>query len=194
MRKNIAKILLVSFGTLASDWALAQGNGQAARPGAAAPGTPAAVAVRGGAAPALPPGVTELKFGEFFKMPIGARGLEASQKLLALAGQRVRIVGYMARQETPTPGFFMLAPLPVALGDQDEILSDDLPASTIFVHLGRGAQSAAPPRVPYYAGLLRLTGTLRLGPSDESDGHVSTVRLVLDPDLAQAMTPGPAGN
>ena len=133
------------------------------------------------------PGVTDLKFREFFKMPIGARGLEASAKLVALAGQRVRILGYMARQALPGAGTFILAPLPVALGDEDESLSDDLPASSVFVHFNPGVD------VAHFSGLLRLTGTLSLGPFDEADGHVSTVRLELDPGVAQALAPSSTG-
>src|SRR5689334_5693118 len=39
--------------------------------------------------PPLPAGVTELKFGEFFVRPVGPRGLELTDKLLGLDGQRV---------------------------------------------------------------------------------------------------------
>ena len=127
--------------------------------------------------------ITDLKFREFFKMPIGPRGLEPSAKLIALAGQRVRLLGYMARQAVPDAGTFILAPMPVALGDEDESLSDDLPASSVFVHFSPSFD------VAYVPGLLRLTGTLRLGSFEENDGHVSTVRLELDPDLAQAVVP-----
>lgn len=147
---------------------------------------PLAIAVQG-ELPPPPPGVTDLKFREFFKLPIGPHGLEPAEKLTSLAGQQVRVVGYMARQETPTAGFFVLAPLPVALGDEDESLADDLPASVIFVH------AAAPDDrpLPYFSGLLRLTGTLNLGAFEESDGHVSSVRLQLDPELTQAMVAKP---
>ena len=141
-----------------------------------------------------PSGVTDLKFREFFKMPIGARGLEASEKLISLAGKRVRILGYMAKQATPAAGMFILAPVPVSLGDEDESLSDDLPASSVFVHVA-AADSVRPAQarpVAYFSGLLRLTGTLSLGPHEESDGHVSTVRLELDPEQAQALEPGPS--
>ncbi len=133
-------------------------------------------------------GVTDLKFREFFKLPIGPRGLEPSEKLVSLVGKRVRLVGYMARQENPTPGFFVLSPLPVTLGDEDESLADDLPASVIYVH---AAASEGRP-LPYYSGLLRLTGTLSLGAFEESDGRVSSVRMQLDPKLTQAMDAQPS--
>ena len=191
IQKNLARILLISFGSLAN-YAAANG-GQATAHRASIQKAPAAVAVKGNL-PKLPSDVTDLKFREFFKMPIGPRGLDPSEKLMALAGKRVRLIGYMARQETPTAGFFILAPLPVALGDQDEALSDDLPASTVFVHVAQPAQALPTDAVPHYAGLLRLTGILSLGPLEEADGHVSTVRLQLDPELVQAMTPSPGGS
>ena len=172
---------------LASGCALTAAHAQTATPHALVQQAPVALAFQGELPP--PSGVTDLKFGEFFMMPIGPRGLEASVKLMELAGKRVRILGYMARQEKPAAGMFILAPLPVSLGDEDESLSDDLPASSIFVHVA-GAASAMP--VTYFSGLLRLTGTLRLGPHEESDGHVSTVRLELDPAQAQALEPGPS--
>ena len=146
---------------------------------------PAAIAVHG-ALPLLPATVTELKFGEFFSMPIGPRGLDASTKLIGLSGKQVRLLGYMVRAEKPVPGMFILTPLPVSLGDEDESLSDDLPASSVFVHLDAASAATA---LPFYPGLLQLTGTLLLGPHDEADGHVSTVRLQLDAALTQAVLP-----
>ena len=147
---------------------------------------PLTVMVKGEMPPA-PSGATDLKFREFFKLPIGPRGLEPAEKLTSLAGKRVRLIGYMARQETPTPGFFVLSPLPVSLGDEDESLADDLPASVIYVHFT--APENRP--LPYYSGLLRVTGTLSLGAFEESDGHVSSVRLQLDPEQTQAMAAPP---
>jgi hypothetical protein len=72
-----------------------------------------AFGVRGELAPP-PPGVAELKFREFFRLPIGPRGLEPSAKLQSLDGKRVRLIGYMADREEPASGFFTFAPLPGA--------------------------------------------------------------------------------
>lgn len=127
--------------------------------------------------------LTDLRFHEFFKLPIGPRGLEATDKLQSLAGKRIRIVGYMARQETPASGYFVLSPLPVSLGEEDESLADDLPASVVFVHMGPPGDQP----LPFSPGLLRVSGTLSLGAFEEADGHVSSVRLQLDPEIAQAM-------
>lgn len=118
---------------------------------------------------------TDLKFRDFFKMPVGPRGLQPTEKLLELNGKRVRIVGYMAMQEQPAAGTLLLTPLPVTMGDADEGLADDLPASAVFVHLESGGRS-----VPYVPGLIKLAGVLSVGSRDEADGRVSSVRLMLD--------------
>ncbi|MFO1432857.1 MAG: hypothetical protein U1F76_22520 [Candidatus Competibacteraceae bacterium] len=147
-----------------------------------APRPPATLAVSG-ELPPPPPGVTDLKFRDLFKLPIGPYGLEPTEKLLGLDGKPVRLVGYMIKQEEPTPGVFILSPLPVSLGHEDEALADDLPASMIFVHLeGEGT-----PAVPYVAGLLQLIGVLSVGNREEADGRVSVVRLRLDPALVRAL-------
>lgn len=143
---------------------------------------PAALQVRG----ALPPepGTTDLKFREFYTLPIGPRGLAPSARLLGLAGQRVRVVGYMARQEVPSAGVLIVAPLPVALGDEDESFSDDLPATALYVHLAAGDRERA---VPWMPGLLAFSGVLELGAAREADGRMSFVRLQLDPALSHSV-------
>lgn len=146
---------------------------------------PAAFAVNG-ELPALPADVIDLKFHDFFTMPVGPRGLTPTAKLLSLHGKRVRLVGYMAQQEVPTRDMFELTPLPVSLGDEDESLSDDLPPSTVFVHL-----AASGKQVPYLPGLIKLTGVLSVGAQEEADGHVSAVRLQLDPTLTQTLLSAP---
>jgi hypothetical protein len=135
----------------------------------------AALEVRG-ELPPPPAGVTNIKFGEFFRMPVGPRGLEPTEKLLALNGQRVRLVGYVVREEEPVPGRFLLSPLPVSLGDEDESLADDLPPTAVFVHL----QGVKERNVPYIDGLVKLTGILEVGAKEEGGGRVSSIRLVLD--------------
>lgn len=138
------------------------------------------------------PGVTDLKFGELFKMPVGPMGLQASDKLSALVGKQVRMVGYVANAEEATPGMLVLTPLPVTLGDEDERLVDDLPPTAVFVHLSPKYANKA---VPNLAGLIRLEGRLELGAQDEADGHTSTTRLVLN-DATSALLAAilPAGH
>ena len=43
--------------------------------------------------PALPAGVSELKFSDFFVSPVGRRGLEVTDKLRQFDRKRVRILG-----------------------------------------------------------------------------------------------------
>lgn len=122
-------------------------------------------------------GVTELKFADLFKLPVGPKGLEATDKLRALDGKRVRIVGFMVQQETPIAGGFLLSPLPVAAGDEDESLADDIPASALFVTLPKGANAI----VPTLPGLLKITGVLRVGAYEVPQaGRVAAARIELD--------------
>ena len=127
--------------------------------------------------PPVPKGVTELKFNEFFVTPVGPRGLELTDKLRQLDGQRVRILGYMVRQEEAPTGSFLLAPLPAQVHEHENGLADDLPASTLHVFSPSHREEA----VPYTPQLLLLTGTLSVGNRTGADGRISTVRLTLDP-------------
>ena len=115
----------------------------------------------------------DLGFGELFRQPVGPRGLEPTPKLLGLAGKRVRLTGYLMRTEGAATGVALLAPRPLLLGDGDEGLADDLPASTVTV-LGRVADGL-PENVR-----LRLSGVLDLAPRLEADGRISFIRLLVD--------------
>ncbi len=166
---------------IALDTAITASAHEAAEQHAAIQKIPSIVSVTG-ELPPTPGGVVDLKFHDFFKLPVGKRGLELTDKFLGLNGQHVRIVGYMAKAETPTPGMFVLSPLPVDLGDEDDSLSDDLPASAVFVHTGFDKIT-----VPYMTGLIALTGTLQIGSQEEADSHVSMTRLILDPEISAAL-------
>ena len=129
------------------------------------------------ALPPLPPGVAELKFGEIFRQPIGPRGLEYSEKLRSLDGRRIRILGYMVRQDQPAGHCFLLSPVPLTLHEEEYGLCDDLPAVALHVFTA----PEAPVLTPFTPGLLLLTGKLSLGNRFEADGRTSSVRLQLDP-------------
>jgi hypothetical protein len=129
----------------------------------------------------LPPGVTELQLRDFYKLPVGPRGLEPTEKLLSLKDKRVRVVGYMVQAEEPTPGLFMLSLVPVNIPDKEDGPSDDLPGSTLFVHM---PASDADKILAYRPGLWELVGTLKLGGQEEANGRVSYVRLMLDPSAS----------
>jgi hypothetical protein len=170
-------LALVSAGLLAHT-AVAQGHSH--EPAPQAKGklffAPTKLGVNGKLPPA-PAGVTDLKFSEMFRMPVGPKGLEPTEKLLSLEGKRIRMVGYMVKQEREFTDYLILTPTPVEMGDEDESLSDDLPVTSLFVHLAPGTAAKALPNVQ---GLMQLTGTLRLGAHEEPDGHVSSIRLELD--------------
>src|SRR5262249_46122012 len=129
-------------------------------------------------------GVPVLAFREFFRLPIGPRGLEPTDRLLSLRDQRVRIQGYMVKEEEPQPGVFMLAPKPLAMAELADGPADDLPAATLFVHVGGEDRGKV---IGYRAWIWTLSGVLRLGAWLEPNGRVSYVRLILD-DLRAVQT------
>lgn len=152
-------------------------------PSVAARDVPRALAVRGELG-TPPHGVAELKFGDLFRMPVGPLGLEPSDKLAALDGKRVRMVGYVVPLYPPAEDRFLLSPLAVDIGHEDESLADNIPPSAVMVHLSESA-GATIPRIP---GLVQLTGTLSVGSrEDAASGRVSSVQLTLDAPVARAL-------
>ena len=121
----------------------------------------------------------DLEFSRFFRHPVGPRGLELGEALRAADGRRVRLVGYMVAQESPTPGRFMLAPRPVRLSEDADGAADDLPPGVVTVLLAEGQDRRA---VAHQPGLLALVGRLQVGRQEDASGRVSWVRLVLAPD------------
>ena len=132
-----------------------------------------------GKLPVVANDIADLKFNEIFNMPVGPRGLEPSAKLLALNNKQVRIVGYMAKQETPTPGLFIMTPLAVSMGDEDDKFADDMPANSVFVHVDNSAAL-----VHYVPGLISVIGVLSVGNLNEPDGRISYVQIKLNPSLS----------
>jgi len=128
--------------------------------------------------PPVPAGVTELKFSEFFKSPVGSRGLELTDKLKGLDGRRVRILGFMIKQEQTAHGLALLAPYAFTTHEDEYGLCDDLPSALVFVNVPKFRDAA----VPYTPGMLLLTGRLEVGSREMADGRVSLVRLTLDPE------------
>ena len=127
--------------------------------------------------PPPPPGITDLKFNEFFVMPVGPLGLQPTDKLRALDAKRVRMLGYMVRQEKPPVGTFLFAAIPAQIHEHDNGLADDLPPAIVRVAVPTCREKA----VPFAPDLLALTGTLHLGNRAEGDGRVTFARLALDP-------------
>jgi len=139
-----------------------------------------------------PEGIVDLKFGEFFKTPAGRYGIEPTERLVALAGKRVRMAGYIVGQDTPSPGRFILAPFRLTLATAADGPADDLPPTTVWVALPSSLQSADLPPVPVPVA---VSGILSVGSAQEEHGRVSFVRITMeadDPrllDSADAATP-----
>jgi hypothetical protein len=130
-----------------------------------------------------PGDIADLKFAEIHRKPVGPRGLEPTEAVLALDGKRVRMVGYMIALTPPTADAFMFAPLPAAVAVHDEGLADDIPPSTIYVRLPRfGATAGVAVRgIPQVQGLLKISGTLTVGSyADAITGRVFPASLELD--------------
>lgn len=120
----------------------------------------------------------DLSFRDFYRMPVGPRGLEPTGKLLGLDGRRVRIEGHVVQAEDALPGLFLMTPMPVALAELADGPSDYLPGATVYVHLR--ADDARQKYLTYRPGLWTVEGTLELGGREEPDGRFSYVRLVVD--------------
>jgi hypothetical protein len=129
------------------------------------------LSVSSGATPAAP--ATPVSFEEFFDP--SPRELLPSAKLRSLEGQRVRLVGYMARLEQPMVGGFFLASRPVVCDEAGEGTAD-LPPSAVFVVM----RAYDGKEVPFSPRLLEVTGRLEIGARNEPDGRVTRLRLVLD--------------
>jgi hypothetical protein len=132
---------------------------------------------------APPADVAELRFRDIYKLPVGPRGLETTDRLRELDGRRVRLVGYMVRADVT--GGFVLSPLPAELGDADEGLADDLPPSAVLVALPRESTL----RSGHLPGLIQVTGVLRVGRAESATlpGRVFPARVELDAKLEKAL-------
>lgn len=127
--------------------------------------------------PPVPNGTTVLRFEQFFRMPVGPRGLEPTPQLLGLDGSRVRLFGYMVLHDSPQPGVFFLAPFPATLAEQADGAADDLPPTLVTVRMPTALGNRL---VPFVPGILMVEGVLGVGDRDEPDGRRSLIRLQLD--------------
>ena len=132
----------------------------------------------------MPRQVTELRFRDFFRTPVGPTGLEISDTLRQADGQTVRLVGYMVQQENPAPGRFLLTSNPVQISKHADGNANNLPPATVVVYIDPSQHDWA---VPHVRGLVTVSGKLSVSRHEESDGRVSWVRLQLDPDAARSM-------
>ena len=132
------------------------------------------------------PETQSLEFRDFFVA--SPRELKPSPRLLGLAGQRVRLVGYMALMEEPPKGAFYLCAFPVEATESGGGTADLPPeAVLVVVPSARGRELAHIPR------RLEAVGVLEVGPQADTDGRVSSIRLILEgPATASAAASKPA--
>jgi hypothetical protein len=134
----------------------------------------------------------DLRFSDFFRQPVGPRGLEIADGLRAIDGRTVRIVGYMVSREDAQAGRFQLTPRPVRMSEHADGDADDLPPATVTVLLDPTQQDRI---VAHQPGLVALTGRLQVGRVEGADGRVSWFRLQLDPAATAttvSLAPAPA--
>lgn len=123
----------------------------------------------------------ELNFSDFFG-PIGPRGLEYSEKIRALAGQRVRVRGFMVQQSERAPALFLFAGMPVKVDTRADCNETDTPPAMIHVVVP-GASKA----LPFVPGPHFLSGVLEIGARHETDDRISVARLTLDESAGTAL-------
>ena len=108
-----------------------------------------------------------------------------SRRLLELSGQRVKLVGFMAKMEVAPKGAFYLSPRPVSC-DEEGGGTADLPPEAVFVVV----RSSAGKEIPHSPRALEVTGLLDVGYRVGEDDRVTHVRLLLDrPDDLLGKTP-----
>lgn len=143
-----------------------------------------------GRLPASGSDVAELRFADLFKLPAGPRGLETTDKVRALDGRRIRILGFMVKQAKPLPGMLLLSPFEITTNEVEYGIADDLPPSLVLVEVPAYEDLG----VPFTPGPLLLTGVLEVGPRVERDGRSFMFRLRLDEKAgASSFSPSSGG-
>jgi hypothetical protein len=117
---------------------------------------------------------TDLSFADFFADD-SASSLTPAARQLSLNGQRVRLVGFMAEVETPSPGSFYLCPHPVRLGEEGAG-TGDLPPDAVRV----GMPAWEGRVVPFIRHRVQVTGILDVGYREGARGEASWIRLTAD--------------
>lgn len=112
----------------------------------------------------------ELRFTELYGK-VGVLGMEFSDKVIGLEGERVRIVGFMAPPLKAEADFFVLGKVPMAICPFCS--SDaDWPADIVVIYL-REKQT-----FERTTGLIAVEGTLERGSwTDPDTGFVSQLRI-----------------
>jgi hypothetical protein len=119
----------------------------------------------------------EIKFRDFYRWPIGPRGLEITEVLKRAHDQRIQILGYMVAQENNSVGQFLLTPRPLRTSEDADGDADDLPPNTVAVILPEKDHQQILVHTP---GIMKLTGILKVGRHQMHDGRIVWVRLMLE--------------
>jgi hypothetical protein len=127
------------------------------------------------ASPASPAERGEAVQISFSDLLVPGPRLAPSPKLAALAGRRVRLVGFMAELEDPPRGAFYLTARPVRC-DEGGGGTGDLPPDAVRVIV----RSASDQEIPFYPGAIEVAGVLALGPGADEAGRPSSFRITLD--------------
>lgn len=129
--------------------------------------------------------VTELRFRDFFRTPLGPTGLDMSDALRQSDGQSVRLIGYMVQQESATPGRFLLTPRPLQIDAHVPQIAALLPPATVLVYLDPAQQDWA---IPHVSGLVTVNGKLSVSADEPDTDPASWVRLQLGTEAARSMS------
>jgi len=119
-----------------------------------------------------------MTFQEFFKSPIGPRGMEFTPKALALQGQLVSLSGFMVKTDLLRQGRFFLAPKALEVNEADDGPANDLPVHTVLVKLDPSQASLV---LAHQEGVMRVEGKLDIGREENNLGEVSWIRLLASP-------------
>ncbi|MET0594055.1 MAG: hypothetical protein ABW133_15250 [Polyangiaceae bacterium] len=103
------------------------------------------------------------------------RALKPTARARDLAGQRVRMTGFMAEMELAPKGAFYLTPIPIRCDEAGGGTADLPPTSVLVVvptEKGR--------KIDHVAGELEATGTWEVGNRADEEGRISAFRIVTD--------------
>jgi hypothetical protein len=120
-----------------------------------------------------------LEFQSFFKMPVGPKGLEVTDKVTQANGQFVRLQGFMVKTETPMHGSFVLSPRPVQLSEHADGDANDLPASVCWIYLDSTQKNWIVPHAP---GPISVEGIFSFKRMEAPDGSIGWFHLQLKSD------------
>ena len=129
----------------------------------------------------------ELTFQEFFKTPIGPRGMEFTSKALALRGHEITLRGFMVKTDLLHQGRFLLAPKALEVNEEDDGPANDLPVHTVLVRLDPSQENLV---LTHQEGIIQVQGKLELGREENSLGEVSWIRLIAAPLQVNILSSG----